>query len=236
MLETVITELLWLAGVYAALGVAALIPLQFRGLGTFDHGAVGAPFLFRLLVTPGLVALWPVVLLRWRAAARGAHLERDPDRPLPARTLRRLHGAAIRLLAVFLPVIMAVAILSRTPGPAAASAPYAEMPPPYETVAQERANAFDGLPIVVRVREDGAGHAQVELDIAADLRSPALAAYWLPEGADPGPRAGAYLGAVWGPTTLRYALPAEAYHQRGVVLLYSFADAAVVAKATIGEG
>jgi hypothetical protein len=39
----------------------------FLGLGLtrIDHGAKGAGLGFRLLILPGLIALWPLMLIRW---------------------------------------------------------------------------------------------------------------------------------------------------------------------------
>lgn len=47
---------------YVGLGVAALF--MFIGIDRVDAGARGS-YVFRALLLPGLVALWPVVLIRW---------------------------------------------------------------------------------------------------------------------------------------------------------------------------
>jgi len=58
------------AAAYAALGaVFALVFLAF-GLGRVDHGARGAGLLFRLVIVPGLIALWPLMLVRWVAGGQ----------------------------------------------------------------------------------------------------------------------------------------------------------------------
>lgn len=67
------TTMLWAAGLYAGAGVAFALAFVIRGVSRVDPGAAGAPWSFRLLILPGAVALWPVLLGRWLRAAKGAH-------------------------------------------------------------------------------------------------------------------------------------------------------------------
>ncbi len=68
-----------LAMVYVAIGLAFAIIFVFAGVGRIDESAKGAPLAFRLLIIPGVTALWPMLLLRW---ARGAQppMDRNPHR------------------------------------------------------------------------------------------------------------------------------------------------------------
>jgi hypothetical protein len=50
---------------YAALGVLFAIAFVARGISRIDTHAEGAGLAFRLIVFPGVVALWPVLLSRW---------------------------------------------------------------------------------------------------------------------------------------------------------------------------
>lgn len=63
-IETVMTILNGVA-IYA--GAGTVFALVFLGLGLtrIDHGAKGAGLGFRLLILPGLIALWPLMLIRW---------------------------------------------------------------------------------------------------------------------------------------------------------------------------
>jgi hypothetical protein len=56
-----------LEGVALYMGVGALFALAFLllGLTRIDHGAKGAGLGFRLMILPGLIALWPLMLIRW---------------------------------------------------------------------------------------------------------------------------------------------------------------------------
>jgi len=58
------------AAAYAALGVVFALVFLAAGLNRIDHGAKGAGLLFRLMIVPGLIALWPVMLVRWVAGSQ----------------------------------------------------------------------------------------------------------------------------------------------------------------------
>jgi membrane protein implicated in regulation of membrane protease activity len=62
--------LLSLLGVYLLLGVAFAIPFVAIGVKRIDPHAASATWGFRLLIVPGIVVLWPLLLRRWM---RGAH-------------------------------------------------------------------------------------------------------------------------------------------------------------------
>jgi hypothetical protein len=55
---------------YLAIGAIVAAPFLTFGIGRVDPGAEKAPWTFRLLVLPGVVALWPFVLRRWLTARR----------------------------------------------------------------------------------------------------------------------------------------------------------------------
>lgn len=56
-------------GAYAALGAAFAVPFLARGIERLDSGAHGSSWGFRLIVFPGVVAFWPLLLRRWIAGA-----------------------------------------------------------------------------------------------------------------------------------------------------------------------
>ena len=55
---------LTLAAAYAALGVLWAIYFCTRGVRRFDAGAAHAPAMFYWLIAPGVVALWPVLVVK----------------------------------------------------------------------------------------------------------------------------------------------------------------------------
>jgi hypothetical protein len=70
--------ILLLAFAYAAIGLAFAFPFVFVWLSRVDPAASGAPLPLRLLLIPGVAALWPVMLRKWRATRRG-EVRHDPD-------------------------------------------------------------------------------------------------------------------------------------------------------------
>ena len=62
-------HLVVLAGLYVWVGVAVAAAFLGWGVERIDPAARGA-FLFRVLVAPGVVGLWPLVLAAWHAAMR----------------------------------------------------------------------------------------------------------------------------------------------------------------------
>ncbi len=57
--------LLILLGIYLACGLAFAVPFALVGVKRIDpHAALGS-WGFRLLIIPGTMAFWPLLLLRW---------------------------------------------------------------------------------------------------------------------------------------------------------------------------
>ncbi len=50
---------------YAALGCLFAVAFVVRGVARVDPVAAAAPIGFRLVILPGVAALWPWLLLRW---------------------------------------------------------------------------------------------------------------------------------------------------------------------------
>jgi hypothetical protein len=63
-IETV-TAILGGAALYAAAGAVFAVLFLLFGVVRIDNGTKGAGVVFRLLIVPGLVALWPLMLVRW---------------------------------------------------------------------------------------------------------------------------------------------------------------------------
>jgi hypothetical protein len=53
---------------YAAAGVVFAIVFVARGVSRVDEHAAGAGLGFRMIIFPGVVALWPFLLSRWMRA------------------------------------------------------------------------------------------------------------------------------------------------------------------------
>ncbi len=110
-------------GLYVSLGFLFAAVFHWRGLSRLDTAARDAGPGFRLLITPGLVILWPWILHRWIRIRRGFETLAEP-RPSPTpRRLRRNHCLAWQALAIVLPLVLAAALAWR-PAP-----PSSHLPP-----------------------------------------------------------------------------------------------------------
>ena len=77
------------------LGAGLVVAALFHGaLARLDPAARGAGLGFRLLITPGLIGLWPLVLRRWWIARAGGSLHADTER-IKIGSLRALHGPLV---------------------------------------------------------------------------------------------------------------------------------------------
>lgn len=65
--------------IYAVAGVLFALAFLPRALSRSDPGVAGAPLTMRLLILPGVSALWPLFAWRWLRRQR-APLERNPHR------------------------------------------------------------------------------------------------------------------------------------------------------------
>lgn len=109
MTETVEMMLL-LAAVYLASGGAFAVVFLTKGLRQLDHGTRGAGVFFQLLITPGVIALWPWLAVLWRRAACGGGFAGDAETTVSPRAQRRLHSLLVNALAVLLPLVFAAGL------------------------------------------------------------------------------------------------------------------------------
>lgn len=108
MSEPVARLVLMLVAAHLAAGLIFALAFHALGMTRVDPSARGAGLGFRLLVTPGLVALWPLMAWRWHVGAPAA-----PADPRGPRRLRRAHQVIVQWLAILLPLLLAAALASR---------------------------------------------------------------------------------------------------------------------------
>ena len=60
-----IEPLLFLLGIYLLLGLLIAVPLVLFGAKKIDPGAVEGTWGFKLLIIPGTMIFWPLLLKRW---------------------------------------------------------------------------------------------------------------------------------------------------------------------------
>ncbi len=109
-METAATVVGW-ARTYALIGFCVAAVFLFWGIERIAHGARGS-WVFRPLLIPGVVLIWPIVLWRWASLEFGWDDWRG--RYSPARKLPGMMWAA---LAILIPVIFFGALVLRQNGP-----------------------------------------------------------------------------------------------------------------------
>jgi len=57
--------LLIVAAIYLVLGVLFVIPFLMKGLNKIDEGAHGSTIGFKIIIIPGVIVFWPVLLSKW---------------------------------------------------------------------------------------------------------------------------------------------------------------------------
>ena len=80
MSVTVATWLVGLVGVYLAVGIVFAVPFLVKGVGKIDPVAAAGTVGFKLIIFPGVVALWPLLARRWLTGTTTPPEERNPHR------------------------------------------------------------------------------------------------------------------------------------------------------------
>jgi hypothetical protein len=80
MLENFANSLVTIFYAYAALGALFAITFLTVGIARIDHEAKGAGRGFRLIIVPGVIALWPLLAYRWFTGITEPPPQKDPHR------------------------------------------------------------------------------------------------------------------------------------------------------------
>ncbi len=75
--------LAWLITLYVVCGIVAAPILAFKGLDHIDDAAEGSSLGFKLIVIPGLILFWPLIVSRVR------HNQKAPTEKTPHKILWR---------------------------------------------------------------------------------------------------------------------------------------------------
>ena len=57
--------LLIIVAIYLALGACFVVPFLIKGLAKVDEGTHGSTIGFKIIIIPGVIVLWPVLLKKW---------------------------------------------------------------------------------------------------------------------------------------------------------------------------
>lgn len=220
------------AGVYFTVGLLVATALQFSGLRRIDPGVENAGLVFRLLVTPGLVALWPLLLRRWRSAGRLGPRFGEANRPHSSAALRALHLKLLVATTLAVSLLFGIGLWAR-PGGSSVDAHGVDILAKgvaLPTIESSWPDPFPNLPITINLRTDDSDRRQLELVVSNDLGIPDVALYWLAgDGAQPLGE-GVFLGTVWGPDRRLFELPPAADGGGGSLVLYSMSHKERIAR------
>lgn len=62
---TIIQVILWLIAAYLGCGIVFSIAFLRKGIQLIDENARHSSIGFRLIILPGIIALWPFLLKKW---------------------------------------------------------------------------------------------------------------------------------------------------------------------------
>lgn len=111
-MENLVFVLQTIVVVYLLAGLLTSLYLH-RSLSAIDSGVRGAGILFRLLITPGMLALWPVLLLTLISKRKGEAEYGLVESKLPPRRLRSTHGWLVKILIILMPIVILIAAFVR---------------------------------------------------------------------------------------------------------------------------
>jgi hypothetical protein len=66
----IVNILLIAVGIYLLAGFIFAIPFVIKGAKKIDHGADGGSIGFRIIIIPGTVVFWPLLLKKWITAIK----------------------------------------------------------------------------------------------------------------------------------------------------------------------
>lgn len=67
---SIVSILLLIAAAYLLAGLLFAIPFVIKGVTRIDEGAHGSKWGFRIIIIPGTIVFWPVLLKKWIKALK----------------------------------------------------------------------------------------------------------------------------------------------------------------------
>ncbi len=80
--------IVWLVAIYAIIGLLFGLPFVAWGVSRIDPSARGAGVGFRLMVLPGVMALWPLLARRWLRGMKEPPIESNAHRDFASKESR----------------------------------------------------------------------------------------------------------------------------------------------------
>jgi len=66
----IVAVIFTLVAVYLIAGLAFAIPFVTKGVTQIDEGAAGSKWGFRIIIIPGVMVFWPLLLRKWMKASK----------------------------------------------------------------------------------------------------------------------------------------------------------------------
>ena len=66
----IVTVIFSLVAIYLAAGLVFAIPFVTKGVTQIDEGATGSKWGFRIIIIPGVMVFWPLLLKKWLKASK----------------------------------------------------------------------------------------------------------------------------------------------------------------------
>ena len=66
----IVTVILLIAASYLVAGLLFVVPFVMKGVTRVDEGAIGSGLGFRLIIIPGTIVFWPLLLKKWMNAEK----------------------------------------------------------------------------------------------------------------------------------------------------------------------
>ena len=227
---TIANLLVGLATLYLALGLVLVAPIVLRGVNRINPVAHESSWGFRLIIIPGVIALWPILVRRWIAGRTAP--------PTMIRPLRKRHRAMIVTIAVAVPTLFAAGLASRSPIPRAASLS-SELGghPSLVRSGTGSETVWEGEAVVMTPASVN-GRPGWLIEKPEDLQYPDLLVYHLPPGVeltrDGLPGEAVLLGKLAGKRSV-VQQPSGSGVQGSRLVLYSLGHQQVVATVRLGQ-
>jgi hypothetical protein len=71
----IVAVIFTLVAVYLAAGIGIRHPFVTKGVTQIDEGAAGSKWGFRIIIIPGVMVFWPMLLKKWMKASKKINVE-----------------------------------------------------------------------------------------------------------------------------------------------------------------
>jgi hypothetical protein len=61
----IVQIIIWIVEIYILCGILFVLPFVIKGVTRVDEGTHGTKFGFRLIIIPGTIIFWPLLLSKW---------------------------------------------------------------------------------------------------------------------------------------------------------------------------